>query len=161
MTSVSVQVDRDAIRAMVERRVKNGCVEGADFLANRYMDGLTENVAPRHSRAGEIPHAYFGWVPGGFGPVNGKQLINNTPKQGFVRNQSDFLAMYIRAARTKEGGGVGFLPSHVQNRYMNYLLGWDEGRYKGETVPRRPWVKPLYLRHEDEMREAVKKGVSL
>jgi len=132
--------------ALLLRKIEAGCTAAATELSETYRRLLLRNIAPAHSRAGEIPHAYLGHKPGGYGPKNGVAgSINNTPRQGFSGTQITFLASYIDAARAASGGAVvGFSPSHVTNRQKNYLLGWDQGRIDGDAVPMRPWVVPGY-----------------
>ena len=149
----------DGIRKMIARKVADACVAAADVLAVEYFKALTYAIAPPHSSPGEIPHAYAGWREGGFGPVNDDTTINNTPRQGFAKNQEYFLAAYIRSARSSTGGSVGFTPSHVRDRFMNYLLGWDQGMILGQQVPVRPWVKPVYQRSQGLMIQAVRESL--
>lgn len=128
---------------------------GAETLAEKYREGLQENFAPPHSKGGQIPHAYNGFIEGGFGPVNEDTRINNTSSQGFARDQQDYLSSYIIGIATAEGhrprGLIGFTPSHVDRRELNYLLRWDQGTVPGFYRIKRPWVKRIF----DRAREAI------
>lgn len=117
-------------------------------LADAYKVGLQERDAPPHSEKGEIPHAYFGWKPGGFGPVYEDKGPNNRPPF-FASFQTDHLATYIEGSAEEVFGEiegyVGFAPSHVVTREQNYLLYHDQ-RF-------RPWVDELYLRNKVQIVE--------
>jgi hypothetical protein len=121
------------LERMRERLVKT-CVRAAEVLAEAYVTRLTINEAPPHSKKGEIPHAYFGWKVGGYGPTNDSGV--NNP------GQTDYLATYISYARSDNfnsiGAEVGFLPSHVDEG-QNYLL-----RHNASS---RPWINPIYAIH--------------
>lgn len=146
MLTVQFEKHSDTFGALLLRKMQAGCDAAATELSETYRKILLQNIAPPHSRAGEIPHAYLGHKPGGYGPLNGVAgSINNTARQGFSGTQITFLATYIDAAHGRNGGAVvGFSPSHVTNREKNYLLGWDQGRIDGSAVPMRPWVRPGY-----------------
>lgn len=160
MLSVHVEHYTERIQALVRERMREACFVAAENLEDQYRRGLREGTSPPHSRPGQVPHAYMGHRPGGYPfkknntPESG--TINNTVAQGFAKDQDDFLSNYIRAGRTKDGACVGFIPSHVQNRFKNYLLGWDQGVIGANVVERRPWVKPLYNRGRQGMIEAVR-----
>jgi hypothetical protein len=153
------QSSKSRIAARIVERVSNACVRAAEVLAVGYTEGLQASVAPPHSRPGQIPHAYMGYVQGGFGPVNDDTRINNTPLQGFAYDQQMYLSEYIRSARDGFGGVVGFSPSHVQSRFKNYLIGWDQGRIEYTSVPRRPWIRPLYDQTKSRMIGAARAGL--
>jgi hypothetical protein len=160
MFSASVSpAAKSRIAARIAERVSNACVRAAEVLAVEYKEGLQATVAPPHSRPGQIPHAYMGYVQGGFGPVNDDTRINNTPLQGFAYDQQMYLSEYIRSARDGFGGVVGFSPSHVQSRFKNYLIGWDQGRIEYTSVPRRPWIRPLYDQAKSRMIGAARAGL--
>ena len=153
------QAAKNRIAARIAERVSNACVRAAEVLATEYTSGLQESVAPPHSRPGQIPHAYNGYVQGGFGPVNADTRVNNTPLQGFAYDQQMYLSEYIRSARDGFGGAVGFSPSHVQSRFKNYLIGWDQGRIEYTSVPRRPWIRPLFDQAKSKMIGAARAGL--
>lgn len=146
MLTVRFEEHRERFKDLLFRKMQAGTYAAAIELNETYHRILLENIAPPHSRAGEIPHAYLGHKPGGYGPKNGVAgSINNTARQGFSGSQITFLATYIDAAPGRNGGAVvGFSPSHVTTRQKNYLLGWDQGRIDGNAVPMRPWVRPGY-----------------
>lgn len=160
MFRVSVsQAAKARISASIAERISNACVRAAEVLAVEYTRGLQESEAPPHSRPGQIPHAYMGYVQNGFGPVNEDTRINNTPLQGFAYDQQMYLSEYIRSARDEFGGVVGFSPSHVPSRFKNYLIGWDQGRIEYTSVPRRPWILPLYEQAKARMIGAARAGL--
>lgn len=146
MLTVRFEEHRERFQDLLFRKLTAGCSAAATELSETYRKILLRNIAPPHSRAGQIPHAYLGHKTGGYGPKNGVEgSINNTPRQGFSNTQVTFLASYIDAAPGRNGGAVvGFSPSHVTTRQKNYLLGWDQGRIDGAAVPMRPWVRPGY-----------------
>lgn len=156
----------DAIQIRLMERMFYATQSICDRAAEEYRSGLTATIAPPHSAKGKIPHAYFGWKDGGYGPVNldnweedpfsfpfgegasgGGTRINNTAKQGFASDQSDYLANSITWTTEVfgESSVVGWKPSHVTSRAMNYLLKHDRTG--------RPWRKPLY----DQMRAMLKR----
>ena len=153
------QVNKARVAAIIAERISNACVRAAEALAVEYTKGLQESEAPPHSRPGQIPHAYMGYIQNGFGPVNEDTRINNTPLQGFAYDQQMYLSEYIRSARDEFGGVVGFSPSHVPSRFKNYLIGWDQGRIEYTSVPRRPWILPLYEQAKSKMIDAARAGL--
>jgi hypothetical protein len=161
MLTVHVEHYKERIHELVQERMQGVCLEAADSLADQYRRGLRENTAPPHSGVGDIPHAYLGHKEGGYPYWKNKSplinTLNNTVEEGFARNQDNFLSTYIQAARGKSGGAVvGFLPSHVNNRFTNYLIGWDQGKQRGVVVARRPWVQPLYNRGRASIRDDIR-----
>ena len=153
------QAAKNRIAARIAERVSNACVRAAEVLAEEYTIGLQRNTSPPHSKPGQIPHAYMGYIQGGFGPVNVDTDINNTVDQRFAYDQQMYLSEYIRAARDEIGGVVGFSPSHVQSRFKNYLIGWDQGRIEYKSVPTRPWIRPLYDKAKSRMIGAARAGL--
>ena len=160
MLTVHVEHYKERIQELVQQRMQGVCYAAAESLEDQYRRGLREGTSPPHSRPGQVPHAYMGHRPGGYPfkknntPESG--TINNTVAQGFAKDQDDFLSNYIRAGRTKAGACVGFIPSHVQNRFKNYLLGWDQGVIGGNVVEKRPWVEPLFNRGRSSIRDDVR-----
>jgi hypothetical protein len=152
MLSVRFSDNREAVKAVLARKVMAACVEAASVLAETYVEILGD-TAPPHSRVGEIPHAYNGHKLGGYGPVNGILQANNTSLQGFNGTQITFLKNYIDHSRSERGAVVGFSPSHVTTREKNYLLGWDQGRIDGSPVPIRPWVNPGFELAKEKMKQ--------
>ena len=146
MLTVRFEEHKARFAELLLRKMQAATHAAAIELNETYHRILLKNIAPPHSRIGEIPHAYLGHKPGGFGPRNGVAgSINNTARQGFSGSQITFLATYIDAARGRNGGAVvGFSPSHVTTRQKNYLIGWDQGRIDGDAVPTRPWIRPWY-----------------
>lgn len=138
-----------ALQARMLKMLRRACEQAADRLAEGYRAGLQARTAPPHSAAGQIPHAYFGWKPGGFGPVNETTTVNNIPPE-FSQEQTDYLSSYIESAGSDETGGavVGFAPSHVTRRDQNYLLEHD--------ARERPWVRPIYGRVKKLMADEAK-----
>ena len=155
MSSVTFVDHSDAIKEKLNRKLE-ACFRAAALkLAKGYREGLQETIAPPHSGIGEIPHAYAGHKRGGFGPLNGYGEPNNTAEFGFARDQgvgSDFLSNYIEGGASGHFGTVegfvGFRPSHVDSRSMNYLLRHDETG--------RPWVYPLFRENRSQMAAAAK-----
>lgn len=137
------------IKDLIARKLRASLGAAAERLSDQYAAELQRVRAPPHSEKGQVPHAYLGHRPGGFGPVNGPGEINNTVQQGFSRDQSDFLASYIHGVSGGEGqslrGMVGFEDSHVTSRAQNYLLVHN---FRG-----RPWVFPVYQRGKSQMIE--------
>lgn len=149
MTALSVRIEDHSQRIMelLERKLRAGLGAAAEDLADAYAFGLQADVSPPHSKRGEIPHAYLGHKPGGFGPLNGPGEINNTTQFGFSTDQTDYLSSYIRGAAGAPGqslrGMVGFADSHVTRRSQNYLLMHNETG--------RPWVMPLFRSARQQM----------
>lgn len=131
MINVSFEDHEVEFMGLVRRKLQGAVTQAADRLADDYRDELTKTKAPPHSGKGEIPHAYFGWKPGGYGPTN-STLINNI-------GQTDYLANYITYETTNIYGTItayiGFLPSHMPDG-QNYLLGHDRAK--------RPWIVPIF-----------------
>jgi hypothetical protein len=151
--TVRFEDKREEFKALLLRKVSAATAEAARVLEETYVEILSD-PAPPHSRPGEIPHAYFGHKPGGWGPANGRFQPNNTSKQGFNGTQVTFLKNYISSGGSADGSAVvGFSPSHVTTRQKNYLLGWDQGRINGDAVLRRPWVNPGYEMAKIKMRQ--------
>jgi hypothetical protein len=152
MFSVTFDDHREAIKEKLNRKLLAAVNAAAVTLSDGYQSGLQETIAPPHSRVGEVPHAYFGHRPGGFGPVNGYGEPNNTPLQGFERDQTEFLSESIRGGANGDFGSVegfvGFAPSHVGGRFQNYLLWWDSHG--------RPWVDRLFRRNRAAMAQSAK-----
>jgi hypothetical protein len=155
MFSVTFADHTEAIKEKLNRKLEACIRAAAKELAQEYQLGLQETIAPPHSGYGEIPHAYAGHKPGGFGPVNGWENPNNTTRQGFARDQrriGDFLANYVDGGAKSDSGTingfVGFSPSHVVNRRMNYLLMHNQSG--------RPWVLPLFMRGRQTIANVAK-----
>ena len=155
MSSVTFVDHSEKIKEKLNRKLE-ACVRAAAvLLSDGYQTGLQKTIAPPHSRIGEIPHAYAGHKPRGFGPLNGYGEPNNTTELGFARDQqvgSDFLSNYIEGGASGDFGTVegfvGFRPSHVASRAQNYLLRHDETG--------RPWVYPLFRENRSQMVIAAK-----
>lgn len=134
----------DLLKRKLLAMTNRACVE----LADAYKVGLQERDAPPHSEKGGIPHAYFGWKPGGFGPVYEDLGPNNRPPF-FASFQTDHLATYIEGSAENVfdeiEGYVGFAPSHDVTRRQNYLLFHDQQS--------RPWVDELYQRNKQQIVE--------
>lgn len=132
----------ELLRRKLLAMVNRACFE----LADSYKTGLQQKNAPPHSEKGEIPHAYFGYKPGGFGPVYEDGGPNNRPPF-FATVQTDHLATYIEGSAEEVFGEIegyiGFSPSHVVTREQNYLLFHDQRS--------RPWVKELYERDKQQI----------
>jgi hypothetical protein len=153
--AVSFADHSERINEILQRKIKAGMGASAVSLAEAYKDGLQAEQAPPHSEPGQVPHAYLGHRPGGYGPLLGENEIQNVTFFGFSRDQSDNLSSYIEGGSSGSGstvqGSVGFTDSHVTTRSQNYLIGWDQG-----TVPRfsgivRPWIIPLYRKAKSVM----------
>jgi hypothetical protein len=146
---------------MIERKLRAGLGEAARVLGEEYQTALLAEDAPPHSKPGQIPHAYLGHKPGGFGPLNGPGEINNTTKFGFSSDQQDNLASYIHGTGTPAGQRlqaiVGFSDSHVTRRSQNYLIQWDQAEIQG-SAKRRPWVRPVYDKRKTQIVNAFKAG---
>ena len=148
MLTAQVVDHQQEIMALLRRKLlaltNRACFE----LADAYKVGLQQRDAPPHSEKGEIPHAYFGWKPGGFGPVYEDKGPNNRPPF-FASFQTDHLATYIEGSAENVfdeiEGYVGFAPSHVVTREQNYLLFHDQRN--------RPWVDELYERNKVQIVE--------
>ena len=124
---------RDQFYELLNRKLLAACAAAAEQLADVYRGNLTRNIAPPHSNIGEIPHAYLGWKPDGYGPVRFPETLNNPGQEDFLANYIDFSAsdvFFVSAA-------VGFKPSHVGSEFapVNYLLWHDRHG--------RPWVEPI------------------
>lgn len=134
MLTVQFEDHTETFLERLRRRLLNACSAPADELADIYRGDLQRNIAPPHSDPGQIPHAYFGWKSGGYGPTN-DTMINNP-------GQVDYLATYIDFAANDLFGGIqasiGFRPSHVQPG-ENYLLYHDANG--------RPWIQPIFYRN--------------
>lgn len=157
MSSVTFVDHSEKIKEKLDRKLEECIRAAAVSLSASYKDGLQENIAPPHSKIGEIPHAYAGHKPKGFGPLNEYGEANNTTAQGFARDQgvgSDFLSNYIQGGASGHFGTiegfVGFGKSHVVDRSMNYLLRHDSNG--------RPWVYPLFRENRSKMAIAAKKA---
>jgi hypothetical protein len=151
MLSVRFSDNREAVKAVLARKVMAACVEAASVLAETYVEILSDS-APPHSRPGEIPHAYNGHKEYGY-RKNLPLQPNNTAVWGFNGTQITFLKNYIDHSRSERGAVVGFSPSHVTTREKNYLLGWDQGRIDGSPVPIRPWVNPGFELAKEKMKQ--------
>ena len=142
----------EAIKDLLYRKLRALVGAAAERLADEYKHELQKNTAPPHSKRGQIPFAYLGHRPGGFGPLNGYGEINNTVSQGFSSDQSAYLASYIHGVAGAEGqkiqGLVGFIDSHVTRRDQNYLIWHDRNG--------RPWIIPVYQRSKQQMVEESK-----
>ena len=121
----------EAIKDLLKKKLRNGIMGVTSELADQYKEKLSV-PAPPHSQPGEMPHAYLGHKPGGYGPVNGPPGSRNNP------GQTQFLKEYIQG----DANGVGFAPSHVSGRRGNYLIRWDTGQFFKSTnsFARRTWV---------------------
>lgn len=156
MLTVQFVDHSDRLKEVINRKLEAAIGVATEYLTDSYVFALQASVAPPHSEKGEIPHAYGGHVPGGFGPVHGAGQPNNTPLEGFVREQPirDFLSNYLRGGVTdlfdSIEGYVGFAPSHVGSRNMNYLLQHDRDG--------RPWVKPVFDRARGDMANEAKRA---
>ena len=152
MLSVTFVNHSERVAELLNRKLL-ACVKAAAVtLSDGYQTGLQDTIAPPHSKMGQIPHAYLGHKPGGFGPVNGYGQPNNTPLQGFAREQTEYLSDYIRGDANGDFGSVegyvGFEPSHVGSRQDNYLLMHDASG--------RPWVMPLFKKTRQAMVNSAK-----
>lgn len=149
MFSVRIEDNREGVKALLTRKLLAACQAAAESMADGYKFALQSRVAPPHSKLGEIPHAYLGYKPGGFGPTN-PTGINNIPPE-FSSVQSDYLSSYIEGGASGEfgdvSGFVGFAPSHVTTRDQNYLLYHDRAG--------RPWVVPTYRREKQAVARAA------
>ncbi len=153
MLTVRFEDKREEFKALLARKVAAATAEAANVLADTYREILSD-PAPPHSRPGEIPHAYFGHKPGGWGPANGYNQPNNTSAQGFNGTQITFLKNYIDSgASSGSSAVVGFSPSHVTTREKNYLIGWDQGMINGDPVLQRPWINPGFEMAKQKMRQ--------
>lgn len=152
MLTVQFVDNSEKIKELLNKKLLASVGKAAQILSDSYQTGLQASIAPPHSRPGQIPHAYMGHKPGGYGPVNGEGEPNNTPLQGFASTQSDFLSEYIDHGSQEVFGDieafVGFRPSHVASRDMNYLIQHDQSG--------RPWIRPLYDKNKDAMIAAAK-----
>jgi hypothetical protein len=151
MLSVRFEDNREAVKAVLARKVMAACVEVSNVLTEQYVEMLG-TPAPPHSRPGEVPHAYNGHKEFGYRKFQPLQP-NNTAASGFNGTQITFLKNYIDYGRSGYGAVVGFTPSHVSTREKNYLLGWDQGRIEGQPVPIRPWVNPGYELAKAKMKQ--------
>lgn len=134
-------------------RVAAATAAAAGVLAEGYREALLRRQAPPHSKIGEIPKAYFGHRPKGYGPTewaeySGGRAINNP-------GQVDYLASYIDYSTEQEFGlptaSVGFRPApHIGTPEVpgNYLLLHNESG--------RPWVVPVF----DEVRSDAAQAAS-
>ena len=119
MLTAQVVDHQQEMMALLRRKLlaltNRACFE----LADAYKVGLQQRDAPPHSEKGEIPHAYFGWKPGGFGPVYEDKGPNNRPPF-FASFQTDHLATYIEGSAENVfdeiEGYVGFAPSEIKCR---------------------------------------------
>lgn len=143
MLNVSFRDNRDAIKELLIRKMHAAAESAALVLSTEYKKKL-DTRAPPHSVPGAIPHRYFGWLPDGYGPVNGDTRVNNTTLQDFSSDQGEHLKEFIQSGRSGNGAVVGFEPSHVTTREQNYLLGWDQGNIPSQPGVRRPWVRPVF-----------------
>jgi hypothetical protein len=151
--TVRFEDKREEFKALLLRKVAAATAEAARVLSDTYQEILSD-PAPPHSMPGEIPHAYFGHKEGGYGPVNGYLQPNNTSSHGFNGTQITFLKNYIDSSSSSDGSAVvGFSPSHVTTREKNYLIGWDQGRIDGASVPQRPWINPGFEMAKQKMRQ--------
>lgn len=153
MTALSVRIEDHSQQVMelLERKLRAGLGAAAVDLADAYAFGLQRTIAPPHSVLGEIPHAYLGHKPLGYGPLFGEGERNNRQEVGFSATQSEYLSDYIRGASGAPGqslrGMVGFEESgHVTRREQNYLIDHDRNG--------RPWVMPLYRSAKQQMATA-------
>lgn len=144
----------DRVNELLSRKLQAGMSAAAVTLAKDYRNGLSEE-APPHSRPGQIPHAYLGHKPGGYGPLLGEGEIQNVTFFGFARDQSDYLSSYIHGGGSVSGdspkGVVGFAESHVADRRKNYLIQHDQGTVPEYPGKRRPWIIPLYRTAKSDM----------
>jgi hypothetical protein len=149
--TVSFKDHSEDVTAKLRRKVFAAVKVSARTLADGYRKALQEKKAPPHSSIGEIPAAYLGWKPGGFGPTN-PTLINNIPPE-FAAVQTEFLSEYIVSGFVEEFGGQGFVgfssDGHVANRSQNYLIYWDQ--FGG-----RPWIYPVYQQEKNQMIQAAR-----
>lgn len=149
MLTVRIESHVERIQALIARKLLAAAQAAAEETADAYKYHLQKRQAPPHSDAGEIPHAYMGYKPGGFGPTN-PTGVNNIPPE-FSSVQTDFLSTYIEGGASGEfgevSGYVGFAPSHVTRRDQNYLLAHDQSG--------RPWVDEIFrLERENIRRQA-------
>jgi hypothetical protein len=134
------------------------CDAAAVVLRDGYQRTLTSIRAKPHSPVGAIPYKYDGPNLNGYDPalfdrMDGRK--NNLVEDGFARDQTDFLANYLRSNR----GMIGFSRSgHVAHRTQNYLLSWD-GKDKSfpGTDGNRPWIKPIYRQYKSQMIAEVRR----
>lgn len=147
--SIEFKDHSDFINDLLEAKVRGGIFEVCDRLAQQYRKKLGV-PAPPHSQPGEMPHAYLGHKPGGYGPVNGPPGSRNNP------GQTNFLKEYIRGGTN----GVGFLPSHVTTRQDNYLIRWDTGQFFSSNgrYARRTWIKRGYFEAKPLLVVAFERG---
>lgn len=157
MLTVLFEDHKDRIKEILRKKLGEATFAAADKLADSYKDGLQETIAPPHSRLGQIPHAYMGWKPGGYGPTNPNfrfddqnTWVNNVPPE-FDSAQVSYLSNFIESGSGEEKGVVGFRPSHVTDRSDNYLLSHDQ--FWG-----RPWVRPIYEQVKDQMAAVAKQA---
>lgn len=122
MLTVRFEEHSDRIAKVLSRKLLAAMDAAASELADSYRFGLQREIAPPHSRPGQIPHAF-----------NEQPPSSNT-------GQVDYLSSYIESGSAGEFnepvGFVGFTPSHVVSRQENYLIDHD--------LQGRPWVKPIY-----------------
>lgn len=131
----------DQFLEKLRRKLKAAVVAAASELSEGYRTELQREQSPLHSATGQIPHAYVGWLPGGYGPTN-ETGVNNIPPE-FAGIQTAPLASYIDYGSDDLfgiGAYVGFLESHVNPGAgfdgQNYLLEWDRSG--------RPWIQPIF-----------------
>lgn len=150
MLTVRFEEHSEEIFEKLKRKLFAAVAVAAESLADGYKSALQRQVAPPHSGVGEIPHAYFGWKQGGYGPTNSTG-INNIPPE-FSAEQTAFLSEYISHGAVEEFGAHGFIGfetnGHVGNRNENYLIYHDQNG--------RPWVLPVFDQEKSEMAARAK-----
>ena len=144
MFSVTFVDHSDQIKEILNRKLLACVKAAAERIAESYVEGLQARFAPPHSSPGQIPHAFNG--------RNAYGEPNNSVLRGFAQDQETYLSNYIEGdAFGRFGdveGFVGFRPSHVSGRAMNYLIAHDmEGR---------PWVRRLFDRNRSRIAAAAK-----
>lgn len=145
MLTVRFEDHSEEIARKIQRKLFAAVRDAAESLADAYKFALQRQVAPPHSGIGEIPHAYLGWKPGGYGPTNSTG-INNIPPE-FSAEQTAYLSEYISYGAVEEFGAHGFIGfetnGHVGSRSENYLIYHDQNG--------RPWVQPVFDQEKPEM----------
>jgi hypothetical protein len=132
----------------LRRKLLAAVSAGARTLSERYVERLTETIAPPHSRMGQIPHAYLGWTPGGFGPVNRTTLINNEGQIAFLATYIDFT---VGDSGSDLSSSIGFKPSHADGEYRIHTAGSDGNYLLWHNSNGRPWVGPIFDENRDQM----------
>lgn len=150
MLTVLFEDHSEEVAARIQRKLFSAVTDAAESLADGYKYALQAKTAPPHSGVGQVPHAYLGWKPGGYGPTNSTG-INNIPQE-FAAEQTEFLSEYISHGSVEAFGAHGFVgfktDGHVANREQNYLLYHDQNG--------RPWVLPVFDQERPEMAARAK-----